>query len=182
MTMHRSPLTRAAALAIAALAVGAPLAACSSDDESSDTSTEASEPATDDTTATDEMSDDTMAEDEEMSDDTMAEDEEAEEEASGDIGTTELLDFLNAEDPEIGALFDWNVGDGIIAVNYLGVQTVGLYAVEIDAATATAACELASEYVFEVDPEADLEVYTGGYDAAVLVVSRSGADGTCTPA
>lgn len=181
MTMHRTPLTRAAALAVAALAIAAPLAACSSDEEDGDTSTEASEPATDDTTATDEGSDDTMAEDE-MSDDTMAEDEEAEEEASGEIGTTELLDFLNAEDPEIGALFDWNAGDGIIAVNYLGTQTVGLYAVDIDVATATEACEVASTYVFEVDETADLEVYTGGYDAATLVVSRSGADGTCTPA
>jgi hypothetical protein len=176
MTMHRSPLARAASLAVAALAVAAPLAACSSDEDEADTSTEATQPATDDTTAADEE----MSEDEEMTDDTMAEDEEAMEEASGDVGTTELLDFLLAEDPAIGALFDWNTGDGIIAVNYLGVQTVGLYAVEIDAATATQACELASEYVFELDETADIEVYTGGYSDGVLVVSRSGAEGTCT--
>lgn len=175
MTIQRSPLTRAAALAVAALALSAPLAACSSDDDD-DTSTDTSAPAS--STTEDATTDGTEAPAEDESSDTTAEDEAA----SGEVGTTELLDFLNAEDPAIGALFDWNVGDGIIAVNYMGVQTVGLYAVDIDAATATQACELASEYVFGVDEAAAIEVYTGGYDAATLVVSRTGVDGACTTA
>ena len=173
MSTHRSPRARTAALVVAGLALAAPLAACSSDDEDdADTSTEAS---TDDTMA-DEMSDDTMADD--MTDDTMAEDEES----SGEIETTGVLDFLNEEDPAVGALFDWNEGEGTIAVNYLGTQTVGLYGMEVDEATAMTACELTSEYAFEIDEEADIEVYTGGYSDGVLVVSRSGESGTCAAA
>ena len=176
MSIHRSPRARTAALVVAGLALAAPLAACSSDDDDdADTSTEASEPSTD--TMAEDMSDDTMADDE-MSDDTMAEDEAS----SGEIETTGVLDFLNEEDPEVGALFDWNEGDGTIAVNYLGTQTVGLYGMEVDEATAMTACELASEYVFEIDEEADIEVYTGGYSDGVLVVSRTGESGTCAAA
>ena len=172
MSMHRRTRTRAVALAVATLALAAPLAACSSDDDDADTSTEATQPATDDATTDDTTSDD------EMSDDEMSDDEAS----SGEISTTGLLDHLNDEDPAIGALFDWNTGDGVIAVNYLGTQTVGLYAVEIDAATATTACELSSDYAFELDETAVIEVYTGGYSDSVLVVSRTGVDGTCAAA
>jgi hypothetical protein len=166
-------------LLMAALATAAPLTACSSDDEGDEpakSSTSTTEAATDDTAAddsTDSTDEDTSETTEEDSTETT------EEAASGDIGTTELRDFLNEKDAAIGALFDWDTGDGIIGVNYLGVQTVGLYAVEIDADTALAACELASEFVFELDEEADIEIYTGGYTDGVKIVSRTGSAGTC---
>lgn len=184
MSHHPSTRRRAAMLLMAALATAAPLTACSSDDEGDEpakSSTSTTEAATDDTAAddsTDSTDEDTSETTEEDSTDEDAT-ETTEEAASGDIGTTELRDFLNEKDAAIGALFDWDTGDGIIGVNYLGVQTVGLYAVEIDADTALAACELASEFVFELDEEADIEIYTGGYTDGVKIVSRTGSAGTC---
>ena len=40
------------------------------------------------------------------------------------------------------------------------------------------AWELVTE-VFGLDPEADIEVFTGGYSAATKVASRTGEAGTC---
>ena len=186
LSPRSSPRRRRSAVALAALvALAVPLAACSSDDE--DTSTTDTPASSDDTMAEDDMSDDTMAEDD-MSDDTMSDDDMEDmtddtEAASSELGTTELLDYLNEEDPAIGALFDWNTGDGVIAISYLGTQTVGLYgAGEVDADTATSACELASTYVFDIDPEAEITVYSGGYSDGVAVVTRTGEAGTCAAA
>jgi hypothetical protein len=146
--------------------------ACSDDESSDDASTDTAAAATDDTTA---ATDDTTAATDDSTDTTVAAD-------SSEIGTTELLDFLNGEDAAIGALFDWNTGDGVIGVTYLGNQEVGLYAVEIDEATALTACELASEYTFSLDPEANITVYTGGYSEGTAVVTRTGEAGTCAAA
>lgn len=177
-------ITRRSAVALAAaLFMAAPLAACSDDDgdttetDSGSPSATASDTGSDDM---DDMTDDTAMEDmEDMSDDTMADDEAA----SGEVETTGLLDYLNEEDPEIGALFDWNTGDGVIAISYLGTQAVGLYgAGEVDEATAMTACEMASTYVFDIDPEASITVYTGGYSDGVPVVEREGEAGSCGPA
>lgn len=187
MSHHPTTRRRAALLLMAALATAAPLTACSSDDEGDEpekSTTSSTKSATDDTAAddsTDSTDEDTSETTEEDSTDSTDEDstETTEEAASGEVGTTELRDFLNEKDAAIGALFDWDTGDGIIGVNYLGVQTVGLYAVEIDADTALAACELASEFVFELDEEADIEIYTGGYTDGVKIVSRTGSAGTC---
>jgi len=100
---------------------------------------------------------------------------------ASEVGTTELLEYLNAEDATVGALYDWTTGDGVIAVTYLGTQTVQLYAAgELDDATALASCELASTYVFERDPTAEVQVYQGGYASGVKRVERIGTDGTCT--
>jgi hypothetical protein len=178
-----TPFTRSfAGLALAAALVVTPLAACSSDDDGDDTTT--TEAVESSTTAADDTGDDTgtTEADDDSGDDTTTTEAEEEEEASGELDTTGVRDFLNEEDATLGALFDWDQGDGIIAVTYLGTQTVQLYAMEIDAATATTACETASTYVFEIDPEAAIEVYTGGYSNSTLVVSRTGESGTCAAA
>lgn len=159
--------------------------ACS-DDDGDDTSSDTTAAATDDTTETTAettaATDDTTSDD--STDDTATADTTETTAAvdSSEIGTTELLEFLNGEDAAIGALFDWNTGDGVIGVTYLGVQDVGLYAVEIDEATALTACELASEYVFPKDPEAAITIYTGGYSDGTAVVTRTGEAGTCAAA
>ena len=182
LSPRTSPRRRRSAVALAALvALAVPLAACSSDDDdTSTTDTEAPAADTTDDTMADDMSDDTMADDDMDDMDDTTDDTEA---ASGEIGTTARLGYLNEEDPEIGALFDWNTGDGVIAISYLGTQTVGLYgAGEVDEATATSACELASTYVFDLDPEAEITVYSGGYSDGVAVVTRTGESGTCAAA
>ncbi len=56
---------------------------------------------------------------------------------------------------------------------------MGLYATTIDAETAVAACEAASDFVFGLDPEAAIEVFTGGYGTGTVVASRTGEAGTC---
>jgi cobalamin biosynthesis protein CobT len=171
----RLPRTLARTSLAAALALAA-FAGCSSDD-SDDTTTTVAES----TTTADGSTSIEEAEDEEATDDAAEGDEttttEAEE-SSGELDTVGVLDHLNENAPELGALFDWNTGDGIIGVDYLGTQTVSLYAAEIDADTALAACEAASDYVFGIDPEADLKVYTGGL-GGTLVASRSGEAGSC---
>lgn len=145
------------------------LAGACSDDDGGDSSSSGETTTTDgDTTGTTDADESTTTTDDSSS--------------SGDVDTTGLLDFLNEEDEGIGALFDWNTGDGVIAIDYLGVQSVGLYAVDVDEATATEACELASTYVFDIDPDAELTVYTGGYSDGVAVVARTGEAGTCAPA
>lgn len=169
-----TPLFRAVArTGFAAALLVAPLVGCGSDDDDAadSTTTEAAADGSTTTVGTDESTT-TEAADESTT-------TEAAEEESGEIGTSELLDHLNETAPELGALFDWNTGDGVIGVNYMGVQTVGLYAVTIDAPTAVAACEAASDFVFGLDPEADIEVFTGGYSAATKVASRTGEAGTC---
>lgn len=177
-----TPFTRSfAGLALAAALVVAPLAACSSDDDGDDSGdTTTTEVVESSTTAADDTGDDTGTT--EADDDTTTTEAEEEEEASSELDTAGVRDFLNEEDATLGALFDWDQGDGIIAVTYLGTQTVQLYAMEIDAATATTACETASTYVFDIDPEAAIEVYTGGYSNSTLVVSRTGESGTCAAA
>jgi len=149
--------------------------ACSDDDGGDDTASDTTAATTDDTVSDDTASDDTTgttAPTDDTTETTAAVD-------SSEVGTTELLEFLNGEDAAIGALFDWNTGDGVIGVTYLGVQEVGLYAAEVDEATALTACELASEYVFPKDPEASITVYTGGYSEGTAVVTRTGEAGTC---
>ena len=155
-----------------------PLAACSSDDDGDDAA-ETTQVA-DETTTTEAVEEEETTTTESTEAETTT--TEAAEETSSEIGTTELLAHLNETAPELGALFDWNTGNGIIGVSYLGVQTVGLYAVDIDADTAVAACEAASDFVFERDPGADIVVFTGGYDGATTVASRTGETGTCAPA
>lgn len=182
---------RSAVLVTAVLVLAGALTACSdSDDDTEDTTpdtTATDDTATDDTatddTATDDTATDDTATDDTATDDTATDDTTTTAVASSEIGTTELLDHLLAEDAAIGALFDWNTGEGIIGVNYLGVQEVGLYAAgDLDEATATTACELASGFVFERDAEAAIIVYDGGYDAAVAVVRRDGEAGSCAAA
>jgi hypothetical protein len=170
-----TPLIRAVARAsFTAVLLVAPLVGCSSDDDDATETTETTE-AVDETTTTGAAGDETTT--------TGADEEttttEAAEEETGEIGTSELLDHLNETAPEIGALFDWNTGDGVIGVNYMAVQTVGLYATTIDADTAVAACEAASDFVFDLDPEAAIEVFTGGYGTGTVVASRTGESGTC---
>jgi len=174
MFTSRTSLTRLAVVSAAAFALMAPLAACSSDDDdTADAPVEAAEAVTDDTTApsdADEMADDEMTDDESADDDA----------ATDELSTTGLRDFLLEEDPAIGALFDWSTGDGIIAITYLGTQTVQMYAGgDLDVETATASCELASDHVFGFDESATIEVYGGGYTDGTKVVVREGADGTC---
>ncbi len=170
-----TPLFRAVArTGFAAALLVAPLVGCGSDDDDGADSTTTTEAAADESTTT-EAADESTTTGAEADESTTAT---AAAESSG-IGTSELLDHLNETAPELGALFDWNTGDGVIGVNYMGVQTVGLYAVTIDAPTAVAACEAASDFVFGLDPEADIEVFTGGYSAATKVASRTGEAGTC---
>ena len=157
----------------AAALVVAPLAGCSSDDGDDAAETTTTIEAEESTTT------EAPAEDEDTTTSEAAEETTTTEVASTEIGTTELLDWLNENHPEIGAMFDWNTGDGVIGVNYMGVQTVGLYAVTSEVDTAIKACEAASEYVHGVDPEADIEVFTGGYSAATKVAARVGDAGTC---
>lgn len=170
-----TPLFRAVArTGFAAALLVAPLVGCGSDDDDAADST-TTEAAADESTTT-EAADESTTTEAEGEETTTTEAAEAE---SGEIGTSELLDHLNETAPEIGALFDWNTGDGIIGVNYMGVQTVGLYATTIDAETAVAACEAASDFVFGLDPEAAIEVFTGGYGTGTVVASRTGEAGTC---
>jgi hypothetical protein len=171
-----TPLFRAVArTGFAAALLVAPLVGCGSDDDDAADST-TTEAAADESTTT-EAADGSTTEPEAEGDETTT--TEATEGESGEIGTSELLDHLNETAPEIGALFDWNTGDGVIGVNYMGVQTVGLYAATIDAETAVAACEAASDFVFGLDPEAAIEVFTGGYGTGTVVASRTGEAGTC---
>ncbi len=162
-------MTRRSARTLAlAGALALALTACSDSDDNEATPTTEADGGTDETTSPPDDSD------VETSTTTPAADE-------SEIGTTELLDHLLEQDPAVGALFDWNTGDGVIGVNYLGAQEVGLYAVEIDEATALTACELASDFVFPKDPEAIISVYTGGYTDGTLVVTRDGDAGSCAP-
>ena len=171
-----TPLFRAVArTGFAAALLVAPLVGCGSDDDDGADSTTTTEAAADESTTT-EATDESTTTEAEGDETTTTEAAEAE---SGEIGTSELLEHLNETAPEIGALFDWNTGDGIIGVNYMGVQTVGLYAATIDAETAVAACEAASDFVFGLDPEAAIEVFTGGYGTGTVVASRTGEAGTC---
>jgi hypothetical protein len=63
------------------------------------------------------------------------------------------------------------------------VQEVQLFTYgELDADTAVAACELASDYVFPVDESAAIEVLVGEYPNGTVVASVEGADGTCAAA
>lgn len=170
-----TPLFRAVArTGFAAALLVAPLVGCGSDDDDATDST-TTEAAAEESTTT-EAADESTTTEAEGDETTTTEAAEAE---SGEIGTSELLEHLNETAPEIGALFDWNTGDGIIGVNYMGVQTVGLYAATIDAETAVAACEAASDFVFGLDPEAAIEVFTGGYGTGTVVASRTGEAGTC---
>ena len=170
-----TPLFRAVArTGFAAALLVAPLVGCGSDDDDGADSTTTTEAAADESTTT-EAADESTTTGAEGDESTTA----TAEAESSEIGTSELLDHLNETAPELGALFDWNTGDGVIGVNYMGVQTVGLYAVTIDAPTAVAACEAASDFVFGLDPEADIEVFTGGYSTATKVASRTGEAGTC---
>lgn len=103
--------------------------------------------------------------------------------ATGDVETTELLEFLQDEDPEIGDLFDWNTQAGVIAITYVGVQTVQLFTYgELDADAAVAACELASDHVFPIDDSAEIQVLVGEYPNGTVVASVEGVDGTCAAA
>ena len=173
-----TPLFRAVArTGFAAALLVAPLVGCGSDDDdgADSTTTTTTEAAADESTTT-EATDESTTTEAEGDETTTTETAEAE---SSEIGTSELLDHLNETAPELGALFDWNTGDGVIGVNYMGVQTVGLYAVTIDAPTAVAACEAASDFVFGLDPEAAIEVFTGGYGTGTVVASRTGEAGTC---
>ncbi len=71
----------------------------------------------------------------------------------------------------------------MIAITYVGVQEVQLFTYgELDADTAVAACELASDHVFPIDEEAAIEVLTGEYPNGTVVASVQGADGTCAAA
>ena len=156
------PRRSARTLALAG-ALALALTACSDSDDNEATPTTEADGGTDETTSPPDDSD------VETSTTSPAADE-------SEIGTTELLDHLLEQDPAVGALFDWNTGDGVIGVTYLGAQEVGLYAVEIDEATALTACELASDFVF---PKAIISVYTGGYPDGTLVVTRDGDAGSC---
>jgi hypothetical protein len=179
--MHRSTTTfRLVALA-AALLLGASATACGSADGDDDATTTTEAPATTEG-ATDEGEDE-GSEEEPTDADADGEDEGTEEESSGEVETTGLLEFLQAEDAAIGDLFDWNTQAGVIAITYLGTQTVQLYHYEaLDPETAIAACELASEHVFPIDDAAAIEVRSGQYPDGAVVASVSGADGTCAAA
>jgi hypothetical protein len=168
--MHRSPRTLLATALVAALALGA-TAGCSGDgdDDDAPTTTVAAPAASDpdDPAGADDPVDATTDDDA----------------APAELETTDLLQFLLEEDPEIGALFDWNAGNGVIAITYIGVPNVQLYTdADIDVETATRACELASDHVFPIDGEAAIEVLVGEYPQGIVAVSVQGADGTCTAA
>lgn len=168
--MHRSPRTLLATALVAALALSA-TAGCSGDgdDDAAPTTTVAAPAASD--------PDDPVGADDPV--DATTDDDAA----PAELETTDLLEFLLEEDPEIGALFDWNAGDGVIAITYVGVATVQLYTDgELDGETAVAACELASDHVFPIDAEATIEVLSGEYPDGSVVASVVGADGTCTAA
>lgn len=175
--MHRSTTRFRLVALVAALLLGASATACGSDDgDDAATTTEA--PATTEAAADegeDEASEEDAAEGEA--------DAPTRAEATGEVETTGLLEFLQAEDAAIGDLFDWNTQAGVIAINYVGTQTVQLYHYgELDADTAVAACELASEHVFPIDDAAAIEVRSGQYPDGAVVASVSGADGTCAAA
>ncbi len=164
MSTHRPAHTRILlALAATALAVTS-VAGCSGGDDDSEATTTTAAEETTTTASTAEASTTTAAG------------------ASTDIETTDLLDHLNTEDPDVGGLFDWNTGAGVIAITYVGTQTVQLYASEIDEDTAMAACELAAPFVFGIDEEAAIEVLVGTYPDGEVLVTAAGPDGTCAPA
>lgn len=153
--------------AVAAILV---LSSCSSGDDSS---TETDDESTTTTEARDETTT-TQAADE-SSTTTVAESEE--------ISTTGLLEFLKAEygDEAWVSEFDFRenaAGGGTIAVNHMG-GSVQMYAGgTIDEATAIAVCEAVSAYVYEID-DLEIQVHTGGYTDAVLIVSRPDEAGSC---
>lgn len=163
--MHRNNPWRALAVTVIVLLAGVTLAGCSDDGDDAigaTSTTEATSTTVAETTTTASAPADG---------------------ATGEVETTELLEFLQAEDPEIGDLFDGNTQAGVIAITYVGVQEVQLFTYgELDADTAVAACELASDHVFPIDEEAAIEVLTGEYPNGTVVASVQGADGTCAAA
>lgn len=163
--MHRNNPWRALAVTVIVLLAGVTLAGCSDDGDEvtgGTSTTEATSTTVAETTTTASAPADG---------------------AAGEVETTELLEFLQAEDPEIGDLFDGNTQAGVIAITYVGVQEVQLFTYgELDADTAVAACELASDHVFPIDEEAAIEVLTGEYPNGTVVASVQGADGTCAAA
>ena len=163
--MHRNNPWRALAVTVIVLLAGVTLAGCSDDGDEvtgGTSTTEATSTTVAETTTTASAPADG---------------------AAGEVETTELLEFLQAEDPEIGDLFDWNTQAGVIAITYVGMQEVQLFTYgELDADTAVAACELASDHVFPIDEEAAIEVLTGEYPNGTVVASVQGADGTCAAA
>lgn len=159
----------------------APVAGCSaddSDDAGSTTSTVESTTTAPQTSSTAmDQSDDLSAEGNVTEEEIDADG--AEEPASRDFDTVEIRDRLNEDVPELGALFDWDApGGGTIGINFLGTQKISLYADEIDAESALAACE-AVAFVFERDPEAVVEVISGSVSSGTLMASRTGDAGTC---
>ncbi|MEZ5177983.1 MAG: hypothetical protein R2746_06770 [Acidimicrobiales bacterium] len=169
--MNRTHRRRGLLVAVALIA-GAGLVGCSSDDgdATSASTTSTSAPATTETEPASEPGDTTST--------TVGSD------GSGtDVETVDLLEFLQDEDAAIGDLFDWNTGAGVIAITYVGVQTVQLYnGGDLDAETAVAACELASDYVFPIDDGAAIEVLAGEYPDGTVLASVQGIDGTCAAA
>jgi hypothetical protein len=165
--MVHGTLRRLLTFIAAAFVVSAALASCSSDDGDGDAS---GDPTT--TTAA-----------EAPDDATTDADDESEPEEAAELDPNGLLEFLQAEDPTLGDLFDWNANAGVIAITYVGVATVQLFNYgELDADTAIAACELASDYVFPIDDGAAIEVLAGEYPNGTLLASVQGADGTCAAA